>query len=250
MRRVFVCAAMGARLFFAQAANPPAFEVASVKVSQSVGGHTSAHSGSGSVNMSNVTLKFCITRAYRITDPQVLGPSWLDSDRYDIVAKIPVGAPDGQIPEMLQTLLADRFKLAAHRERKELAALALVLGKNGPKFAKVETSESSGMTSSRGNASGQAVTMARFADFLSAPWVNLGLPVVDQTGLNGTYTFTLKWTPEEPSERPERKAAEAADAPPPLFAALQQQLGLKLEKRKVTLDVLVVDRAERVPTEN
>jgi uncharacterized protein (TIGR03435 family) len=199
--------------------------------------------------MTNVTLKFCITRAYRITDPQVLGPGWLDSERYDIMAKTPVGAPDSQIPEMLQALLADRFKLAAHRERKELTVLALVAGKNGPKITKGEPSEHHGMTSGNGNASGESVTMTRFAEFLSAPWVNLGLPVVDQTGLDGTYTFTLKWTPES-SDRPERKAVEAADAPPPLFAALQEQLGLKLEKRKATLEVLVVDHAERVPTEN
>jgi uncharacterized protein (TIGR03435 family) len=206
--------------------------------------------------MSNVTLRFCLTRAYRITDPQVSGPAWIDSDRYDIVAKVPAGAPESQIPEMLQALLAERFKLLAHREQKELPALALVVTKNGPKLAKVALDESGGGMSSGdgpGNSqivTGQAVTMARLAGFLATPRVDLGLPVVDQTGLDGTFSFTLKWTSEKRlTEKPE-STGQDADAPPTILTALQEQLGLKLEKRKASLEVLIVDRAERAPTEN
>ena len=201
--------------------------------------------------MSNVTLRFCITRAYRITDPQVFGPAWIDSDRYDIVAKVPPGTPESQIPEMLRALLAERFKLVAHREQKELPAYALVVGKHGPKLTKVEPGESDGdMSSSEGSVSGQAVTMARLAGFLATPRMDLGLPVVDQTGLDGAFSFTLKWTPERRlTAKPENKGLDV-DAPPPIFTALQEQLGLKLEKRKASLEVLIVDRAERIPTEN
>jgi uncharacterized protein (TIGR03435 family) len=239
------------RLLSGQAATAPAFDVAAVKVNRSESGHTSAHSGPGGLEMSNVTLRLCITRAYRITDPQVSGPAWIDSDRFDIVAKAPAGAPEEQIPEMLQALLADRFKLVAHRERKELPAFALVVAKNGPKLTRAELNGSGGgMSSSEGTASGQAVTMARLAGFLATPRVDLGLPVVDHTGLEGTFSFTLKWTPERRlTEKAASKGADA-DAPPSIFTALNEQLGLKLEKRKALLEVLIVDKAERVPTEN
>jgi uncharacterized protein (TIGR03435 family) len=251
MRRAMVCAAIGVRILLGQAANSLSFDVAVVKVNQTESGHTSAHSGPGGLEMSNVTLRFCITRAWRITDPQVSGPAWIDSDRYDIVAKAPAGAPEAQIPEMLQALLAERFKLVAHRERKELPAFALVVGKNGPKLTKAELNESGGgMTSGDGTVSGQAVTMARLASFLATPRLDLGLPVVDQTGLEGTFSFTLKWTPEKLLTGKAAGKAPDLDGPPSIFTALNEQLGLKLEKRKALLEVLIVDKAERVPTEN
>lgn len=246
MRRVMACAAISVRIFFGQS-----FDAASVKVNQTDSGHTSVHSGAGGIQMNNVTLRLCITRAYRLTDPQVVGPPWIDTDRFDIVAKPPSGAPESQIPEMLQTLLAERFKMVIHRETRELPAYALVVAKNGPKLARAEPGGSGGsMSSSEGTATGEGVTMARLAGFLSTPRLNLALPVVDQTGLDGSFSFILKWTPERPlSDKPENKTPEA-DAPPPIFIALQEQLGLKLEKHKVPLEVVIVDRAERVPTQN
>jgi uncharacterized protein (TIGR03435 family) len=89
-----VCTAIGVRIFFGQAASPPTFDAASVKVNQSASGHTSVHSSPGSITMSNVTLRLCLTRAYRTTDPQVFGPAWIDSDRYDIVARQAEGAQE------------------------------------------------------------------------------------------------------------------------------------------------------------
>jgi uncharacterized protein (TIGR03435 family) len=247
MRRLFVCAAIGARIFYAQVA----FDAASVKVNTSGDGHTSAHSGPGGIEMSNVTLRFCIRRAYHLTDPQIVGPSWLDTDHFDIVAKVPSGAPEEQIPEMLLALLAERFKLVAHREPRELAVYALVVAKGGPKLTKVEEATSGGdMSSSRSEVNGAAVKISRLVEFLSTTSLNLGLPVVDQTGLAGAYTFNLKWTPERPLNATETPKKLDLDAPPPIFEALQEQLGLKLEKRKAPLEVLIVDRAERVPTEN
>jgi uncharacterized protein (TIGR03435 family) len=246
-----VCAAIGVRIFFGQAANAPAFDAASVKVHTTVDGHTSAHTGPGGVQMTNVTLRFCLTRAYGITDPQIIGPPWIDTDRYDIVAKSPSGAPESQIPDFLQTLLAERFKLVAHGETRELPAYALVVAKTGPKLTKAEeNTPGSGMSSGDGTVTGTAVTMARLAGFLATPHADLGLPVVDQTGLEGYFTFTLNWTPERRlTAKPDSKMP-AADAPPSILMALQEQLGLKLEKRKAPIEVLVVDRAERVPTEN
>ncbi len=86
--------------------------------------------------------------------------------------------------------------------------------------------------------------------FLATPRLDLGLPVVDQTGLDGTFSFTLKWTPEKLLTGKAASKAPDLDGPPSIFTALNEQLGLKLEKRKALLEVLIVDKAERVPTEN
>jgi uncharacterized protein (TIGR03435 family) len=235
---------------FAQAVTSPEFDAASVKVNLTGDGHTSVDQDGGSFRMSNVTLRLCITRAYEVTDPQVSGPGWLDSDKYDIVAKAPAGTPESQLPAMLRSLLADRFKLAVHREQKVVSVYALVVAKNGPKLAKAEPGASGGMTTERGHLRAEAVTMTRLANFLASPRAALALPVVDQTGLDGIFNFTLAWTPESSSAaRPEDRLPDA-HAPPPIFEALQEQLGLKLEARKAPVDMLVVDHAEKVPTGN
>jgi uncharacterized protein (TIGR03435 family) len=250
MLRIFACAAIALIPASAQQTTPSTFDVASVKVNQTVEGHTSAHSYRGGLEMTNVTLKFCLTRAYHIADPQVIGPGWLDTERYDIVAKAPADAAESQIPDMLQSLLASRFKVVAHREQRELNVFALVVAKDAPKIQKVESNGSGGsMATETGHAKATTVTMARLAEFLASSRAGLGIPVVDQTGLDGTYTFNLDWTPERPSGEKPRSDARA-DAPPPLLDALQEQLGLKLVKRKLPIEVLVVDHAEKVPTEN
>jgi uncharacterized protein (TIGR03435 family) len=139
----------------------------------------------------------------------------------------------------------------AHRETRELPAYALVVSKNGSKRTKAEAGQpNSGLSSGDGTVTGIAVTMARLAGFLATPRLDLGLPVVDQTGLEGFFSFTLNWTPERRlMEQPDSKPP-ATDAPPPILIALQEQLGLKLERRKAPLEVGIVDHAERVPTEN
>jgi len=98
----------------------------------------------GRLNYTNVSLSDVISQAYGVQHSQISGPSWLDSERFDVVAKIPAGAAMDQIPQMLQTLLAERFKLKLNGERKELPVYALVAGKNGPKLQKSESS--SGLT--------------------------------------------------------------------------------------------------------
>jgi uncharacterized protein (TIGR03435 family) len=238
-------------LAFAQQTVPPAFEVASVKPNPEGLGHSSSHVYKGGVTMTGVTLKFCIEYAYGVTDPQVSGPAWLDSEAYDITAKQPAGGLEDQIPTMLRALLADRFKLALHRETKEIPVYALVVAKNGPKIEKTE-SEDHGTQSSRGHLTATAISMVRFATYLASPRTALGRPVVDQTGLDGLFSFNLDWTPDSASaaSAPGRTELRRVDEHPPLLVAIQEQLGLKLEARKAPVEILVVDHADRVPTDN
>jgi uncharacterized protein (TIGR03435 family) len=189
--------------------------------------------------MKNVTLKACITWAYRMTDAQVYGPDWLASERFDIVAKTESGKPQ---PEMLAAALSERFKLTVHRETKEMTVYALVAAKNGPKLKKGEPGEGD-TTSRRGHLTATRTSMAGLARFLAGPNVRLGRLVVDKTGLEGVFDFTLDWTPENGDRK-------NADAPPSIFEALQEQLGLKLDAQKGPVEVLIVDHAEKVPTEN
>jgi uncharacterized protein (TIGR03435 family) len=215
------------------------FEVASVKPNPSGSGHSDIDVDGNLLRMNNVTLKACITWAFRMTDSQVYGPDWLGSERFDIVAKAEAGKPQ---PEMLASVLAERFKLAVHRETKELTIYALVVAKNGPKLKKVDPGEDD-TTSRRGHLTATRVSMSGLARFLAGPNVRLGRPVVDKTGLDGVFDFNLDWSPEGSQEK-------AADALPSIFIALQEQLGLKLDAQKGPVEVLVVDHVEKIPTEN
>jgi uncharacterized protein (TIGR03435 family) len=158
---------------------------------------------------------------------------------------------------MVQKLLADRFQLAFHREKKEQSVYAISIAKNGPKLTKSESPlnlPGFGLPPRRFVA--RNATMAEVASVLEANLTDQ--PVVDQTGLGSTrYDFILNYTPD-PSEQarlgalgppPAQPPAADADAPPDLFTAFQQQLGLKLESTKAPADVLVIDRAEK-PSEN
>lgn len=214
------------------------FEVASIKPNPSGNGHSDTDVDGNLLRMKNVTLKACITWAYRITDSQISGPDWLASERFDITAKTESGQPK---PEMLAAVLEQRFKLAVHRETKEMTEYALVVSKNGPKLKKVDPGEND-TTSRRGHLTATRVSMNGLARFLAGPNVRLGRPVVNKTGLDGVFDFNLDWTPEGPEPK--------GDAPPSIFVALQEQLGLKLEAQKGPVEVLVVDHVERAPTEN
>jgi uncharacterized protein (TIGR03435 family) len=228
------------------------FDVASVKPNQSQDGHTSVSVDGGSLRMSAVTLNLVISRAYDVTIPQVSGPDWLATEKYDITAKGAPGTPESQLPAMLQSLLADRFGLAIHRETRDTAVYELVVAKNGPKLSQFEDSHGKGdsMSSQAGHLTATGVTMERFAKFLATPRSALDRPVVDKTGLAGVYSFELNWSPDRPRAEATRAELPRADAPPPLLIALQEQLGLKLEARKAPLELLVIDHANRVPTEN
>jgi uncharacterized protein (TIGR03435 family) len=174
-------------------------------------------------------------------------------ERYDIVARATPDKTPGEYLLRLQTLLADRFKVRLHREMSERPVFALVVDKNGPRMKKEGAAPDAGINSdSAGSVTFKAVSMAKLVNFLERPKVALDRPVVDQTGLTGTYSFALNWTPEtvrnDPAATTDAKAA--TEEFPSIFQALQTQLGLKLEARKMPVEILVIDSAERAPTEN
>ena len=142
---------------------------------------------------------------------------------------------------MMRTLLIERFKLAVHGGTKEFPIYVLVVAKNGPKLKKADHGGDD-MSSKRGHVTARSVSMARLADFLARPRTGLGRPVVDKTGLDGVFDFTLDWTPDSD--------AQTSEAPLSIFVALQEQLGLKLETQKGPVEVLIVDHVEKIPVEN
>lgn len=236
----------------------PAFEVATIKPSNpNQPGKLYTVRGADVVTI-NTTLNDLITMAYDIHPKQISGaPSWAESDKYDLTGRPDVpGQPNvEQMKVMIQKLLADRFQLKFHREKKELSAYALTVGKGGPKFAKSERDPQSlpGLFF-RGpgtNLNVTNATMSQFAGLLQG--AVLDRPVVDQTGLTEKYDFILKWTPDQGQllgfGGPPPPPANPTDAPPDLFTAVQQQLGLKLDSTKAPVDVLVIDRVER-PSDN
>ena len=154
---------------------------------------------------------------------------------------------------MLHKLLADRFQLKFHQEKKDLSVFAIVVGKGGPKLTKSEGDPNGGASlffTGLGVLPARNASIAEFAAAMQAAVVDR--PVVDQTGLSGKWDFTLKWTPDESqfAGMGVRVPAPADDAAPPdLYTAIQQQLGLKLESTKASTEVFVVERVEK-PSEN
>jgi uncharacterized protein (TIGR03435 family) len=239
----------------------PVFEVATIKPSRPDAPGSSILVGRGGSNLfttTNTTLNDLIIFAYGLHSRQVTGgPSWAESEKYDLSAKPDLpGLPNvTQLKTMVQKLLAERFQLTFHREKKELSVYAITVAKNGPKLDKSQANAGSLPGFGGRGPGGVAVrnsTMEELAGFLQSRVVER--PVVDQTGLAGRYDFTLRWTPDAaqlaalgPNAPP--PPPPSADAPPDLFAAFQQQLGLKLEATKAPVDVLVIDKAMK-PSEN
>ena len=199
----------------------------------------------------NFALKYLIRFAYDMPERQIVGgPGWMDTDKWDIEAKPDTpGTPSiAQMRLMMQKVLADRFALKVHEEKRNMAAFALIVGKNGPKVTKsADAVESANFTLYPWGMLGtRSATMGEFAHLLQSNV--LGQPVVDNTGLSGRWDFTLKWTPDETQfvgMNPPPPAADDANAPPPLFTAIQEQLGLKLEPQKADAPVLLVGHVER-----
>jgi len=215
----------------------PAFEAATIKPSKDAPGHSGSHSRTGMIVLTGQTLKGLVCAAYQVKDFQVTGgPKWIDGDRFDINAKADGAANGSQLKEMLQTLLADRFQLVFHHEEKIAPSYALVLVKSGLKIKPVEGAAGSNSNGSKGQLTVTGMTMSKFAELLSR---ELKTPVTDLTATPGAYDFKLEWSTE----------GDANDMQSALFAALQSQLGVKLESRKLPIDMIVVDRAEK-PSEN
>lgn len=221
------------------------FEVASIKPNTSENGRSSTRPGPTELYLENASLRKCIALAYNVSedrDNAISAPDWSNFERYDIAAKFPLGTPLEQVRVMLQNLLADRFRLKLHRESKELPIYALVATKNGPKLAVSAPGNKGSIGMGQGHLAGKAVPIAALADRLSGPAFQLGRPVVDRTGIGGLYDFTLDWAPET--------AQGGNDPAPSLFTALQEQLGLRLEAQKGSVEVIVIDSMERKPSAN
>jgi len=220
------------------------FEVATIKPADPGAGGSSGEDGrEGRLRVYNVTLKRCIRYAYAIAEDQIVGgPKWIDNLRYDIVAKAdhPTGEPE--LLRMLQSLLANRFKLEFHHESRSLPGYALTAVKGGIKAQASDPNRHSGANGGRGFIDAVASPLSELTIRLSAL---LGRPVVDMTGETRKFDFHLRWTPDDT----QTGADSATPDGPSLFTALQEQLGLKLDSRKVPVDVLVVDRAE-LPSDN
>jgi uncharacterized protein (TIGR03435 family) len=245
------------------------------------------HIDGARVSLIKLSLNDFFAAAYKVKLYQISGPEWMASERFDINAKLPDGSSGDQIPQMIQALLADRFGLKIHREMKDFPVYALVVAKTGLKmkesppdppsdpadrpksFDVTTTASQTGTTINYGNgmymtfgnnafearklpASAMAETLGRFVD----------RPVVDMTELKGNYDFTLQFAPEDFTGMMLRAAVAAGIALPPealklidasngdsLFTAIET-LGLKLEKRKEPIEVLVIDHIEKSPTDN
>ena len=223
---------------------PLVFDVASIR--PSAGGRETIDLEQGTVTMRAVRLTGAIRWAYNVLDVQVTGPDWLDSTRFDIVAKAAMPAKEPEMRAMMQALLADRFKLQLHRQTKEINAMILQVAKGGHKLKEVEPEGLPSFSTGRLSLTGKGATIAQLITFLSR---EIRLPIVDQTGLTGRYDYFLDInayvTPEMRNQ-----AGPPLEAPSIIASALQEQLGLKVDAKKMPMEVLIVDKMEKTPTEN
>jgi uncharacterized protein (TIGR03435 family) len=188
-------------------------------------------------------MRAAIHWAFDMPEFQISGPSWLASERYDITAKASNGAPEDQLRLMLRTLLADRFRLVTHTEQKTVPYYLMTVAKGGPKFKEATDTGEPVLSAGPNSATAviRRVPMSQLIDMLQPI---LQAPIIDQTGLKGRYDATLNIgalisTP-----------IQNDDLNGTVITALQDLLGLKLEPKKGALDTLVIDHAEKVPTEN
>ncbi|HYA18594.1 MAG TPA: TIGR03435 family protein [Bryobacteraceae bacterium] len=255
---------------FAQ--QPLSFEVASIKPSDHPSMGTiqiGMDSDAGMVRYTNISLKDCIRAAYGVRDFQVQDPEWLDNARFDITAKLPAGVREDQIPEMLQSLLAERFKLSIRHDRKEQPVYALTPGKDGPRLkpAEIRTNDQ-GPKMLGVDGRPRSMMMFRFlagearVTAPSATLANLTAllsrfterPVVDMTGIPGQYDFDLTFAPETTRGLPAGDGPladpDTASEPAPSLSVAVQKYGLRLEARKAPMEIIVVTHAEKTPSEN
>ena len=228
------------------AAFAQSFEVASVKPSRQTLGrdfNKPVVFGPSGLTGRNVTLKRLIVEAYNVQPHQVFGaPKWLDDSEYDIDAKADGPAAKEQLRLMLRALLAERFRLALHRENKELHVYELVVDKGGPKIHAAKEPAGSGARSLEqlANLISVQLTIPEPAD-PGKPSIASGapIPVIDKTGLTGLYEITYDLHPDP-----------GMDMFKLWQRILQDQLGLKLQSRKAPMEILIVDRADRIPVAN
>jgi uncharacterized protein (TIGR03435 family) len=235
----------------------PSFEVATIKPSKPEQPGRYFRVQGRKFTTLNTSLVDMLSYAYGVHKKQILGlPAWADADKYDVAGEPDLpGAPSGaQWKMMMQKLLTERFKLTFHHDKKQLSVYAITVAKGGPKLT-ASAGDANALNANffrgLGDMTNVNSTIKDFAGVMQA--AVLDRPVVDQTGLTGRYDFMLKWTPDEsqfsgmgvtvppPSDK--------ADAPPSLFTAMQEQLGLKLDPTKSPVDAIVIDHVEK-PSDN
>lgn len=264
-----LCLLLGAR---AQApapapAAPTAFDAASIRPSKPPSDGRmmmGLRTDPGRLTAQNMPLRQLIVAAYGLKPYQVQGPGWMDDERFDINAETTSPLTRPQMLKLLRPFLVRQFQLASHRITKTMNIYALVVAKGGPKMKR--TAEKSGRfriaLGQRGARLNGAATMSDFVGMLA---MQTDRPVVDMTGLEGTYAIQLNFMPSgggrmirvmpggpPPGGGPPRAAAATAAAgqAPSLFTALPEQLGLKLDPRKGPIAILVIDHAAKTPLGN
>jgi uncharacterized protein (TIGR03435 family) len=226
----------------------------------------------GRLEIRNMTLRMLLRTAYNVTSFQISsGPGWLDSDRFDIIAKPETDTGPAGLLLMLRSLLEQRFALAAHREVREQRAYLLSRSRGG---LKLEAAEGTCVPREPGHAppatppgqpppnycgsmhrgrellegigvplaDPEGFTLSTLAGQLSSI---LGRAVIDKTGLTGIFNFQIRWTPEDDSAQSGSPAATSDTAAPSLFTAIQEQLGLRLESGRGPVELLIIDRVEK-----
>jgi uncharacterized protein (TIGR03435 family) len=251
------------------AAGAQTFDVASVKPAAPYKGgpiHIGVSGGPGTddpgrIVFSNATIRMILLSAFDVQSYQIEGPEWINQDMFDITASVPEGAAKEHVQVMVRNLLAERFQMSAHVEKRDLPSYVLTVGKGGPRMNVSVAPDPPPRPKTTTPAPGISkltcvkCPVAQFVSMLGNP---LGRPIFDETGLTAKYDFTLTWQPEfrarpgmdgplPPSEAARDPFAESAQFLP---AAVQEQLGLKLELKKVPTDMVVIDRIERTPSAN
>jgi uncharacterized protein (TIGR03435 family) len=215
------------------------FEVVSVRRNLNGGPNTQIRLSGERFTATNASLKTLIRNAYDVLPFQLAGgPRWMDTDMYDIMATTGTGVAitQDQLPLLLRSLIAERFQLTVHWETRETTIYALVLDKGGPKFGGGSDTQKPGINTRKGPGKAEMKGTGQPISILAGNLGNqLGRMVLDKTGLQGVYDWTLEWDPDPTVD----------STSPSLLTALQQQLGLKLESQKGPMQTLVIERAER-----
>jgi uncharacterized protein (TIGR03435 family) len=226
------------------------FESATISHSDGNTGRATIATTPVKLSLQNQTLKDCLRIAYGVKVVQASGNAkWADIERFDIEAKAARPASDKELLVMLQSLLKERFRLDVHKESKMVPGYALLAAKGGVKIHEVEPGAAH-VQARRGMINGERISMPNLAEALGEV---LNLPVLDMTNTPGVFDFSLIWTAD--MVRPGQLTADEPDeptaqpgglTPASLFGALQEQLGLRLESRKVPVEVMAIDRVERL----
>lgn len=227
------------------------FDVASIKPDRAgnAGGEGSTRESishdPGALVMRNVTLRSCLRWAYGVANDRISGPAWIGADRYDIQARTEKPATEAQLRLMLQSLLASRFHLTIRRETKELPIYELLVAKDGPKLTPAHEEGQSQMRPGDGDLAYLRYSMPEFAEKLSGIPFRVDRPVVDKTGLSGAFNFKLKIAGDAAEMKSNFERSEGPDV-----AGVLRQIGLRLQPRRAPLESLIVESAEKNPSEN